>query len=299
LIYNVYIASILGFVAQFYPPTKEVLEAESLSLRRFNRGPGNWCTTQELFNLDTWFGFRYRFTSVTTLALAAKARVIHCEMDAAYGRVKTLGDAMLDSDHRRLVWYDWLYHSPFHNLDHANTHLTTLGLDTPTIARRIILELDPKKKDPDSTVRKNLQRFIYKGQLKSEVHLKTHAVRRRIIRWTALINHRRSLGPILPPRAAENFLHNLEVIHSKAKPRVAAAVWKTLWNGWCTSRRFQTEGRCIFGCASNLASDSLEHYLFCPILVHFTTGWMNIKTRSCSARATSSCWTNSRATTIF
>ena len=53
LIYNVYIASILGFVAQFYPPTKEV-EAESLALRRFNRGPGNWCTTKELFHLDSW-----------------------------------------------------------------------------------------------------------------------------------------------------------------------------------------------------------------------------------------------------
>jgi hypothetical protein len=163
LIYNVYIASILGFVAQFYPPTKDVLTAESLALRRFNRGPGSWCTIKELFHLDTWFGFRYRFTSVTTLALAAKSRVVHCEMDAIFGRVKTLGDAMLDSDHRRVAWYDWLYHSPFHNLEHATTHLTTLGLDTLTIAARIVRELDPDKKEAIRIVRKTCRGTSTRG----------------------------------------------------------------------------------------------------------------------------------------
>jgi hypothetical protein len=40
LIYNVYLASILGFVAQLYPPTPEVVQAEQMALRRFLRGPG-------------------------------------------------------------------------------------------------------------------------------------------------------------------------------------------------------------------------------------------------------------------
>ena len=195
---------------------------------------------------------------------------------AIYDRVKTLGDAMLDSDHRRVAWYDWLYHSPFHNLEQANTHLTTLGLDTPTVSARIGRELDPNNKDTIRIVRKNLQRHIYKGQMEMEAHLKIHAVRRRTIRWTNLINSRRPNGPILPPLAAENFLNNLAVIHKMAKPRVAAAVWETLWNGWCTSRRFQKQGRCVFGCASLHACDSLEHYFFCPILVHFATQWLGI-----------------------
>ena len=57
LIYNVYLSSILGFVAQFYPPTEEVIAAEQMALRRFLRGPGNWTNATELFHLDTWFGF--------------------------------------------------------------------------------------------------------------------------------------------------------------------------------------------------------------------------------------------------
>ena len=48
--------------------------------------------------------------------------------------------------------------------------------------------------------------------------------------------------------------------------RVAAAVWRTLWNGWKTSRRMQGTGglpRCVFGCAASVR-DSMEHYASCP-----------------------------------
>ena len=47
-------------------------------------------------------------------------------------------------------------------------------------------------------------------------------------------------------------------------PRVVAAVLRTWFNGWCTARRFQANGRCFFGCS--MGEDSVDHYMGCPRL---------------------------------
>jgi hypothetical protein len=47
------------------------------------------------------------------------------------------------------------------------------------------------------------------------------------------------------------------------KPNVHASLIRTHWNAWCTRRRFQLEGPCMFGC-SPTALDALEHYVHCP-----------------------------------
>ena len=48
-------------------------------------------------------------------------------------------------------------------------------------------------------------------------------------------------------------------------PRVSAAVWKTVWNGWTTARRFQRVGPCLLGCGGRYGEDSIEHYARCEI----------------------------------
>jgi hypothetical protein len=49
---------------------------------------------------------------------------------------------------------------------------------------------------------------------------------------------------------------------------VAAAALSTLWNRWCTHRRFQQRrsatNKCLFGC-SHSAEDSIEHYFHCTL----------------------------------
>ena len=59
-------------------------------------------------------------------------------------------------------------------------------------------------------------------------------------------------------------------LSSLVTPRVHAAVFSTLWNRWCTHRRFQqrhmSNNRCVFMCGGQ-AEDSFEHYCRCP-LVH-------------------------------
>ena len=49
-------------------------------------------------------------------------------------------------------------------------------------------------------------------------------------------------------------------------PRVVAAVWKTMWNGWATQRRFGQSGhKCLLCCDSANSQDSIEHYARCRV----------------------------------
>ena len=41
-----------------------------------------------------------------------------------------------------------------------------------------------------------------------------------------------------------------------------AAYLRTIFNGWCTSHRFQGAGPCRFACGGG--RDKLEHFAFCP-----------------------------------
>ena len=58
-----------------------------------------------------------------------------------------------------------------------------------------------------------------------------------------------------------------------APNRVAVVFLRTLFNGWCTARRFQQSGSsCLFDCCmthSDLREDSIEHYAHCPFVIAF------------------------------
>ena len=55
----------------------------------------------------------------------------------------------------------------------------------------------------------------------------------------------------------------LSQLKDRVAPRVASACFSTIWNRWCTPRRFQRRGSplnfCLLGCPG-LAEDSIEHY---------------------------------------
>jgi hypothetical protein len=69
---------------------------------------------------------------------------------------------------------------------------------------------------------------------------------------------------ILSRRAKNRFVH----LSSLVPPRVLSAVFRTLWNGWCTARRFQRVSPCCLGC-DDIAQDSIEHYCRCPVMHEF------------------------------
>jgi hypothetical protein len=74
------------------------------------------------------------------------------------------------------------------------------------------------------------------------------------------------MGDVVDRRVHRNF----GLIAEWCAPRVLAAYFRTIWNGWATDRRLNslrdTVRSCILGCE---AEDSLEHYCCCPAFWKF------------------------------
>ena len=70
-------------------------------------------------------------------------------------------------------------------------------------------------------------------------------------------------------------------------PRVLAACWRTIWNGWCTDERFRNLERrwwtkpCVLKC-STTAEDSIKHYARCPRILDFGRRYLGLDPGSCT-----------------
>jgi hypothetical protein len=88
--------------------------------------------------------------------------------------------------------------------------------------------------------------------------------------------HRWQLN-VPPHRLADKIHRRLLQLRRLVSPRVLTSVWKLLWNGWITGRRFQNRSTtfCLFRC-SDTAEDSIEHYVRCPIIREFARRKLNL-----------------------
>ena len=68
----------------------------------------------------------------------------------------------------------------------------------------------------------------------------------------------------------------LAIIQKLTTPRVQAAAFRTLWNGWTTASRFQRCAACVLGCSPS-AEDRIEHYAHCPFFSDLVKGWMGLR----------------------
>ena len=78
--------------------------------------------------------------------------------------------------------------------------------------------------------------------------------------------------------ATRRLLRRLSRLQALVTPRVQAAVFKTIWNGWCTKARFQDVGACVLACSSS-ASDRIEHYASCPHQKNLIVDWFGLPER--------------------
>ena len=71
-------------------------------------------------------------------------------------------------------------------------------------------------------------------------------------------NRYKLAGP--PAQIARRVYKNLLHLKNLVPPRVCAAVFRTIWNGWCTERRFQrrwgNSNVCMLGCKGGLRTQS-------------------------------------------
>ena len=93
----------------------------------------------------------------------------------------------------------------------------------------------------------------------------------------ALVASTSFCSPPFPRLRAQRAVIVLRRLAILTPPRVAAAVWRTLWSGWCTARRFGGRKPCLFCGLED--GDSVEHVTVCRALAEFGAGYLRLPYR--------------------
>ena len=113
------------------------------------------------------------------------------------------------------------------------------------------------------------QRFLYARLTRPSSLWAEERIRYKLQRWRL---------PGIPRLVACRVLRRLRALARLVPPRVHVAVFGTIWNRWCTARRFQIVSQarhsCLLGCASG--EDSIEHYLRCPLVLEVARCRLNL-----------------------
>ena len=266
--WNGYALSTCAFVAQLdaLPAAWDAVEARAL--RRLVPGPGNWCQPRDLHLLRRGYHFPRAFADLRPRALAAKMRVLHFEAEQSGGlkvdaQARRLDAAAQTSDHlNRLVqWAAWFDSAFCRQLRRARARCLAQGIRHEDVLHSLAGAAPrPWTTEVWLRIRRGYQRAITL-LLTTDAGAEVHArLRQRLSRYELT----------LFPRART--LRGLAVLPRLAKlvpPRVHAAVLRTWWNGWLTTRRYRAaglpSGMCMFGCCGML-SDAIEHYSVCPVV---------------------------------
>ena len=254
LAYQVFICSVVMFIAQLDPLPVHFEDIELKACQSLFPGPKGWFSVDALKDLKS-LHFPKSLFNVRCAALAARARVARFE-DAAHGGLKVRARSnklkrIMDNpaNARRLQFVsDYAKQNFLFSLRTATSELEA--------ARR---RLGQHVSDSDAVGFLEQERsgwqarathiFATAGKPSAMMH-----VRKRLDRWSleTLPGHRPGL-----------WLRTLELTSKLLPPRVQACQLRTACNEWATCRRFQKAGGCLFNCPRG--EDSIEHYAFCSV----------------------------------
>jgi exonuclease III len=261
--YNVYIASLLGFLLQLEVLPEEWESVEAAALRRLVPGPAKWVLPADLHALRTHHGLPHEFSDMEEVSFAARFRVAHKEASASGGLAVPSKVRRLNAHYAASVflarcgrWRWWYQHSYYHNLEAAIQHGRHCGITLSSVED----ELGATAPRPHTKAQaKKLQHGVQRaaraalGRVRrSDPEARLH---KKLLRWRL---------PLFPRIRAMRATRVMSRLRSLVPPRVLAAVLRTWFNGWCTKRRFQSSGECLFGCS--LGEDSVDHYMSCSRL---------------------------------
>ena len=230
-------------------------------------GPYRWNMPNDKHRLKDNFGHAANFRDREHTAYAAKVRVAQNE-NASHGGLKIRERAcrlrhIINSSNRmdrRNLWDPWLKTDPLFVIQEARQYVDSKGLRLrPSSIRQTIAGNAGQPWSPAvlRRIRNRFQSTITTKLRQSDPYDPQHRVRHKLARWRL---------PDRPATNADRVLRRLQAIRTSVSPRVAAAVLRTIWNGWTTKRRFQREGSACFpGCSPN-AVDCIEHYACCAIV---------------------------------
>ncbi len=257
--YQVYVSSVLQFIAQLEPLPDNFIGIELGAVRSLFPGPTAWMLPQCIKDM-AHLHYPAALADMSATSQAAKIRVIRFE-NAQHGgldvhrRANRLMDRYeVNCSLNHVAWCkEWGRHSFILNLMKADNDFTQLIRRTPhnTI---------------DISIRENFQRRItplFKSVVAGAamIHL-----RRRMDRWSRMTT--------LPGHRPQKARSVMRVLQRRTTPRVQAAYLRTICDGWCTSHRFQGRGYCVLGCRTG--QDKLEHYAGCNMVAQLFASCLNL-----------------------
>ena len=277
LAYTMYVLPTLCFVGQLCEPPHEALVAEAQAFRDLIPGPGNWCIQNDLWYMADQFGQARNLPSLSHVCAASQKRVQLWENRLQGGlrivdRFYELRGSMSATAHldRIVQWESWYQKGPISTLFRNSAKLDGCGLNSTVMLRNAGWE----DIDPDNRA-KGIRNVKSKFQSCARMSLARHdqpdkigRIRAKLVRWKlpGIERHTADRCSRLFPRLAK-----------LVPPRVAHAVWRTVWNGWTSGRRFQKlSHHCALCCGGLAEEDSIEHYARCRVTRDLCTGFVGL-----------------------
>ncbi len=262
--YNTFVLPVLSFLGQLDDTPTVVYEAEEAALATMTPGPYRWRSSEDLWMLPQ-YGLPVPFKRIGVQHLAAKLRVANQEICDYRARSFALSTFEAENDDNGWRWSAWYRMSHVRVLQRAVREARLHGVD-PDVEWEALRSASMRLgKSGRRKAERGLQKVLATKLASSQLFPTQHPemrIRQKIGRWR--------LNRWVPEaHAAGRIFRNLQRLPKLVPPNVIAACWGTVWNRWCTGRRFQrslSEGAvCRFGC-SVTAHDSIEHYVHCEVL---------------------------------
>jgi len=287
--YNVFALSTLLYIAQLEPVPNFVVKEERKQVVSMFPGPGNWLTPEDARFLRENFSLAKSAQPLSLVARAAKLRVsaLGCHFgchqirgrqlrrlgqDNVHARHHALANAMSSTSFtdRIIHWNKWYKHNYCSVLVENINFPKGKGITTSSIYASITSQNDHWSEEQVDKIKCEFQRAAIRAIKAKEAPNRVARIRHKVERWQGV-----PYGLFgLPGHSSPLIARHLALLAKIATPRVHAAVFTTLWNGWCSHRRFQQRQKssnvCLFLCGG-AAEDSLEHYCRCPIVMRVAT----------------------------
>jgi len=285
--FNTFAASVLGYIAQLEDPPLASTKIEAQGLRLIVPGPGEWwCTPSDLHYLKECFGQAKSFHRLGTSSAAAKLRTLHAHDSDIRGtgdghrltiaqyhyKLNSLRTSTRYID-RALCWSEWYDRSHMTTLIMNKWSLEGEGVALNQLLTDIAGSPRPWSREVRDKQKKQLQKATMIAIKRARAPDAAARIRHKLSRWfdpdakgpRDVSATGKLAGP--PAHLARRASRRLQLLQQLVPPRVCAATFRLMFNGWCTLRRFQRRGsalnRCVLGCGID-SEDSVEHYCRCP-----------------------------------
>ena len=237
LLYRVFAFSSLGFVAQAKRIPDEAFKAEKKAILKILSGPGNWISLPIAFRMDIIFKMPVAFPSLKVVGLASKVRLAMTVFPNLVEQRQQLEKGILANEESSLIslgQHNWWRNAILLVLHDAVEDATTHG--AITTRRPLDWNAVAALKSPEKV--KSIQTLLVHSLTNSFYPTSPEELFcRRFDRWDYLFKGSKE-------GAAKRAQLLLTSICKKVPPAVLAAWMHTALNGWCTARRFQTQGPC-------------------------------------------------------